>query len=192
MSTQSLPAIAAEVLALLGRAPDVSLPELQRVELGRSRADTAWRIVAHVDEKAPGAAAAVYAWAAYAGGVVRVQTPYRSSVQPSGMQVSFVARVVVGGMRMQIVANLDADAYVAEMEQEAPARQQAAANVVHSGDAVFVHASTSSHDGHSGLVAMPDFEGGFEVDVDGVRCHFEASELESVPRRSRGWLVDAS
>lgn len=56
------------------------------------------------------------------------------------------------------------------------------APILHSDDAVAVHAASSHYDGAFGRVFEPDEEGGYEVDVLGVRLHFEPSELEFLGR----------
>jgi hypothetical protein len=55
-------------------------------------------------------------------------------------------------------------------------------SILHSDDPVHVHSAASRYDGAFGRVFEPDEEGGYEVDLLGVRLHFEASELEFLGR----------
>lgn len=121
MSEKTLPTLAAELWDFLGLGPDIDLPRLFRVQLERWQHDAGWRCTAHVDERdTPAAIEAVYAYAAYAEGAVRIQGPFKASLQPSGWQVSLIARITVAGVAIEVIANLDTDRYAAAMVGEVP------------------------------------------------------------------------
>ena len=116
LSTKPLDSLTAELFDFLGLGPDVDLPTLDRATLNRSQRDDGWKVDAYPNEKDAGSAIdAVYGWARYAGSEVRLMTPYPGSIQPSGWQVSLSTAVVVGGVRVGIHANLDADRYAEAM-----------------------------------------------------------------------------
>lgn len=105
-----------EVWDFVGLAADLGLPRIDRVAMFRAQHDEGWRITAHVDHRTPAEAIeAVYAYANYTGGTVLVRTPFAAAYQPSGFQVSLEARIVVVDVRIEIVANLDADRYAEAM-----------------------------------------------------------------------------
>lgn len=116
LSTKPLDSLTAELFDFLGLGPDIDLPTLDRATLSRSQRDDGWKVDAYPNERdAASAIDAVNGWALFAGSQVRLMTPYKSSIQPSGWQVSLSTAVVVGGVRIGIHANLDADRYAEAM-----------------------------------------------------------------------------
>lgn len=121
MSAKTLSTLSLELFDFLGLGRDFDLPELDSVSLKRSVRDSSWECTAYTQQKDAGAAVeAVYAYARYAGGVVDMHTPYVSSVQPSGWQMSLWTHIEIAGVRIKVLAILDADAYAEAMAEEAP------------------------------------------------------------------------
>lgn len=115
-STKTLGTLTAELWDFLGLGPDLGLPELESVSLKRDAHVGGWECTAYTQQKdADAAIEAVYTYAAYAGRQVEMHTPYVSSVQPSGWQLSLWTHIVVAEVPIRVLAILDADAYAAAM-----------------------------------------------------------------------------
>lgn len=111
--------------------PD-ALPALSYVDVGhRPWHGGAWSVQAftgpHFDARsAADAIAAVRAYAAAEGSKVSMDDPYRSDSQPSGWTVRVAAKVVLGGIPVEVCALLDGDEYAAAIAAETQTAQVSA------------------------------------------------------------------
>ena len=123
LSTKPLTSLTAELWDFLGLGPDLDLPALEHVVLDRFAHNSNWTCSAFTQTRdAAVAIDAVNTWATYGGSQVRLMAPYKSSIQPSGWQVSLSTTIVVAEVQIGIHANLDADRYAEAMAEDAYGR----------------------------------------------------------------------
>lgn len=122
MTTKTLNEITAQLWEFLHDIAESSeLPLLDDIEVKRRHAWPDWRVKAYVggigsSVSAKDAIATIRAYARLQDAPVTVDEPYRSTVQPSGFQVAVRTCIVLGGIRVEVLALLDG-AEVADVAQ---------------------------------------------------------------------------